>query len=73
MTSGHFGGGGHVPLLPSPGSGPENGLINWSERHHIPKMKVKTAPSQNGPIFFFFFFFFCKCIDKQTDNLSVLE
>ena len=25
---------------------------------HIPKMKVKTAPSKNGPIFFFFFFFF---------------
>ena len=32
------------------------------------KMKVKTAPSQNGPIFFFFFFF-SKCLDKQTDSL----
>ena len=36
----------------------QNGPINWSKRPHIPKMKVKTAPSQNGSIFFFFFFFF---------------
>ena len=30
----------------------QNGLINWLKRPHILKMKVKTAPSQNGPIFF---------------------
>ena len=42
----------------------QNGPKNWSNRPHIPKMKVKTAPRQNSPIFF------SKCIDKQTDNLN---
>ena len=31
----------------------QNGPINWSKRSYIPKMKVKTAPSQNGPILCF--------------------